>query len=679
MRHEADALSEADRMRGPQGQARPAGHARLAGPQLTLWLGVLAAAVVVATALLLGVALRERERENWREQMSNLSMTLAEHAGQTLFSAHTVLSSLHDVVKATPLETEAQWLAFASAPARHQLLVDKVSSNPIIDVATLTSATGQVLNFTRSYPAPPINLSERDYFKAHQADPSLEVFTSVPVRNKGNGKWVFYITRRVNNSQGQMLGLILVGVSVEVFSRFYQQVASHLGEGASVSLYRSDLTLLTRYPLKDEWVGKRMAGGAAEAYLLTGARGSGLLHTRTPDAAHSGLGRAALAAPTVLQRFPLVVMPVVEEAFYLRNWKQARNGIALVAALCLLLLAAGVAALLRSARAVNAELEERVRAQDSLRAMHIELELRVQQRTAELSQEVQERRQAQEALAQLNARIASVSHRAGMAEVANSVLHNVGNVLNSVNVSVSLLDERLRSTPLRDLPAAAQLIASKGGALGEFLTHDPQGQQFPHFLSLLAEHWQREHDMLQSEAKNMRAHVQVIKDIIGRQQALSGQAGLREFVDVAQLLGDVLAIHALPLRRSDIQVEKRLQGLRPWLGDRIRVSQVLLNLVVNAQESLESSGRLPRILRLEAELQPGGELLLSVADNGLGIAPEHMPRLFTYGFTTKADGHGFGLHSSALAAQEMGGSLQAFSAGVGQGATFVLRLPELSA
>jgi signal transduction histidine kinase len=667
--------SEPQSVAGPTAPAdRPSGPG---GVSLMLWLGSVAALVVVATALLLGLALREREQQSWRQQVSNLSLTLAEHASQTLFSAHTVLSSLNDVVKSAHLETDAQWQAYAGAAARHQLLVDKVSSNPIIDVATFTSRSGQVLNFTRSYPAPPINLSERDYFKAHVADPTLEVFTSVPVRNKGNGKWVFYLTRRVNNSQGEMLGLILVGVSVEVFSKFYQQVATHLGEGASVSLYRSDLTLMTRFPLKDDWVGKRMVGGATDAFLQTGARGSGVLQTRTPDQAQTGPGPTALAAPTVLERYPLVVMPVVDEAFYLRNWRQVRNGIFMVAALCLVLLAGGMAVLLRSARMVNAELEERVRAQASLRAMHGELELRVLQRTAELSQEVQERRQAQEALAQLNARIASVSHRAGMAEVANSVLHNVGNVLNSVNVSVSLLDERLRSTPLQDLPAAAELIRAHQGRLGEFLTQDKQGQQFPPFLSLLAEHWQREHEMLQSEAKNMRAHVQVIQEIISRQQALSGQAGLREFVDVAQMMGDVLAIHALPLRRSEIEVEKKWNGLRPWMGDRIRVSQVLLNLVVNAQESLEVSDCRPRRLHLQAELQADGGLEITVSDNGLGIAAQHMPRLFTYGFTTKADGHGFGLHASALAAQEMGGSLEAFSAGTGQGAAFVLRLPEL--
>jgi hypothetical protein len=71
-------------------------------------------------------------------------------------------------------------------------------------------------HFSRAYPIPPINLAERDYFKAHLNNPGLGDFISQPVRNKGNGKWTFYISRRLNDEQGQFLGLVLVGISVEV-------------------------------------------------------------------------------------------------------------------------------------------------------------------------------------------------------------------------------------------------------------------------------------------------------------------------------------------------------------------------------------------------------------------------------------------------------------------------------
>jgi C4-dicarboxylate-specific signal transduction histidine kinase len=649
------------------------------GRRLIWILGLAAALMVVITSVVAALGLRETERQAWRHQMSNLSLTLAEHASQTLFSAHTVLGSLNDVVKAARLETEPQWREFASAPTRHQLLVDKVSSNPVIDVATFVSSQGEVLNFTRSFPPPPINLAERDYFKAHVANPRIEVFTSVPVRNKGNGKWVFYITRRVNNSQGEMLGLILVGVSVEVFSRFYERVASNLGDGASISLYRRDMTLMTRWPHRDELVGQRNMAGATHEVLDLRGQSHDVVETRLPRFTEGQAPTPRMAAPRALERYPFVVTPVVTADFYLRNWRDMRNWILTFAALSLALLAAGMAMLLRAQRQIEAELAQRVRAQTLLLSLHDQLEERVKERTAELSREVQERKQAQSELAQLNARIAAVSHRAGMAEVANSVLHNVGNVLNSVNVSVNLLSERLRHTPMADLPAASALIAAHRHDLAEFLTHNPQGQQFPAFISLLAQHWQQEHALLIGEAEQLRASVGQIKEIVGRQQALSGQTGLREWIAIDQMVGEVLAIHELPLRLAEIAVTQEHKTSDPWMGDRIKISQILLNLVVNAEEALRGSPNRPRTLHVESKVDERGALILAVSDNGPGIEPVAMERLFGYGFTTKADGHGFGLHASALAAQEMGGTLQARSEGVSRGAQFVLSLPGVSA
>jgi signal transduction histidine kinase len=635
--------------------------------------------MVLATSLIVALGLRETERQAWQHQMSNLSLTLAEHAGQTLFSAHTVLGSLNDVVKAARLETEGQWREFASSPVRHQLLVDKVSSNPVIDVATFVSNQGEVLNFTRSFPPPPINLAERDYFKAHVADPRLDVFTSVPVRNKGNGKWVFYITRRVNNSQGEMLGLILVGVSVEVFSKFYERVASNLGEGASISLYRRDMTLMTRWPHRDALVGQRNLGSATHTVLDIQGKSHDVIETQLPRFTEGQAPIPRMAAPRALERYPFVVTPVVTEAFYLENWRNMRNWILAFAVIGLTLLAAGLAMMLRAQRQLEAELAQRVRAQTLLLSLHDQLEMRVKERTGELSREVQERKQAQSELAQLNARIAAVSHRAGMAEVANSVLHNVGNVLNSVNVSVSLLGDRLRRTPLADLPAASALIQAHQHDLADFLINHPQGRQFPAFIELLAQHWRQEHALLLGEAEQLRVSVGQIKEIVSRQQALSGQTGLREWIDITQMVSEVLTIHALPLRLAEVSVTQDHAAPQNWMGDRIKISQILLNLVVNAEEALRASSNLPRTLHIESRVDEAGALVLTLTDNGPGIEPVAMERLFGYGFTTKADGHGFGLHASALSAHEMGGTLEARSDGVGRGARFVLRLPGVSA
>ncbi|HWN66657.1 MAG TPA: ATP-binding protein [Haliangium sp.] len=103
--------------------------------------------------------------------------------------------------------------------------------------------------------------------------------------------------------------------------------------------------------------------------------------------------------------------------------------------------------------------------------------------------------------------------------------------------------------------------------------------------------------------------------------------------------------------------------------------EILLNLVSNARHALRDSGRPDKRLRVRVEAADAQRARIHVEDNGLGIAPEHRERLFRLGFTTKHDGSGIGLHSSANAAQELGGSLTFHSDGPGQGARFTLELP----
>ncbi len=422
------------------------GQVRLApGRSMVVTVGIGAALIICAAAFSVAYSRLESAREDWSEQLSNLSLILAEQASQSLFSAHTVLNSLSDVVTQAHLENEQDYRTFVSAEERFRLLVDKTNSNPIIDVATFVSAEGKVLNFTRAFPPPQIDLSDRDYFQAHRADASIETYTSVPVRNKGNGKWVFYLSRRVNNSRGEMLGLILVGVSVDVFSRFYERVGMNLGEGSSLALYRSDFTLMTRWPLVDDLVGKKILSSATKTVIADLGRKEGVIVVDTPRELDGNKVTPRMAAPRMLDRYPFIVTPVVTEQLFLRNWREGVRWIVATAAVGLMLLFFGVRSLLRADTKVRDELQKRIRAQESLYAAHEQLETRVAERTSELTREISERESIQQKLEDANVRVAAVSHRAGMAEVANSVLHNVGNVLNSVSVSAQLLHDRIAS------------------------------------------------------------------------------------------------------------------------------------------------------------------------------------------------------------------------------------------
>jgi len=292
-----------------------------------------------------------------------------------------------------------------------------------------------------------------------------------------------------------------------------------------------------------------------------------------------------------------------------------------------------------------------------------------------LALDVTERRRAEEDLARLNKQLVEASRSAGMAEVANSVLHNVGNVLNSVNVSATLVADRLRGSALKDFPAAADLLRAHTADLGDFLTAHPQGKQLPGFLLLLARHWAEEQSVLLKETETLNGHVQHIKEVVKRQQALSGLSGLVEAASVEDIIEDALAINESSLVRNGVQVVRELAVLPPLLLDKVKIEQILVNLVRNAQEALVESGSSDRRIWMRTEGRVGGQLRIEVRDNGPGIPPDVLTRLFTHGFTTKKTGHGFGLHASFIAAREMGGSLNVQSEGRGQGASFTLVLP----
>ena len=180
--------------------------------RLTIIAGVALSLLIVINAAVSIYTLRQNTINERASELETLTLILSEHTSQTIFSANTVLDSIMDVVDLAKVETEAEYKAFASEKAQFDLLVEKTKSNPIIDVSTFVSSTGEVLNFSRSFPAPPINLSDRDYFQWLSKNNQTDTFYSVPVQNKGNGKWVFYLAKRVNSSKGDFLGAILVGV-----------------------------------------------------------------------------------------------------------------------------------------------------------------------------------------------------------------------------------------------------------------------------------------------------------------------------------------------------------------------------------------------------------------------------------------------------------------------------------
>jgi signal transduction histidine kinase len=284
--------------------------------------------------------------------------------------------------------------------------------------------------------------------------------------------------------------------------------------------------------------------------------------------------------------------------------------------------------------------------------------------------------EAEVRLSELHRTLVDVSRRAGMAEVATGVLHNVGNTLNSVNISTGLVIDQLRKSRVTGLAKAVELLREHSADVGTFLSQDPQGRKFPSYLMALSTQLQQEREALLQEMHLLRDSVDHIKSIVSMQQKHARAAGALESIHIPQLIDEALRLHAVSFERRGIRIEREYAEVPPVTVDRHKLLQILINLLSNARHALSDSGKEDKRLSIRVRTSAEGErLLLEVSDNGKGIAPEHLKRMFTQGFTTKPTGHGFGLHISALSAAEMKGKLSCASAGPGQGATFTLELP----
>ncbi|OAJ50386.1 hypothetical protein ALQ29_01892 [Pseudomonas marginalis pv. marginalis] len=278
-------------------------------------------------------------------------------------------------------------------------------------------------------------------------------------------------------------------------------------------------------------------------------------------------------------------------------------------------------------------------------------------------------------MSQVQTELQAKSRQAGMAEIATTVLHNVGNVLNSVNVSAELVSSQMRTSKAQGLGKVAQMMNEHVDDLSDFLSSDPKGQMLPGYLLKLAEVVTAEQQGIIEELEQLTKGIDHIKAIVAAQQSYAVAVSVVETVSVPALIEDALRLSAGSRARQEVAVVKEIADLPLLSLDRHRVLLILVNLIGNARQAMDGVVDRNPCITLDASLVDGSVLRMSVADNGNGIAPEHLARIFSHGFTTRKDGHGFGLHSCALAAQEMGGRLTMHSDGAGQGATFTLDIP----
>lgn len=292
-----------------------------------------------------------------------------------------------------------------------------------------------------------------------------------------------------------------------------------------------------------------------------------------------------------------------------------------------------------------------------------------------LIHDITERKRAEAELEATHRELLEASWRAGRAEIAAGVLHNVGNVLNSVNVSAGLVASQVRQCQVSNLAKAVQLLREHADDLPDFLTRDEKGKRLPQFLYDVAQHLLERQGSALGELESLTANIEHLKNIVSTQQSYAGVSGVVETVVLAEVLEDALRINAAALVRHGIELHRQYAEVPPLTLDKHKLLQILVNLVRNAKYALCESDRPDRQLTVRLASPDAERVRIEVCDNGVGISKENLTRIFSAGFTTRADGHGFGLHVSALAAREMGGSLTAHSDGPGRGATLTLELP----
>jgi signal transduction histidine kinase len=296
-------------------------------------------------------------------------------------------------------------------------------------------------------------------------------------------------------------------------------------------------------------------------------------------------------------------------------------------------------------------------------------------RLQEEKQHATDNQEAYARLAEAQQRLMALSRQAGMAEVATGVLHNVGNVLNSVNVSATIVADRIRESRVTNLAALADMLQQHYGDLPDYLIHDPKGRRVVPYLVELASSLGKERHVMLHELELLTGYVEHIKKIVSTQQSYGKVSGVIENVSLQDLAEDAIRVVEPGIKRRGVRLERSYDAVPPVALDKHSVFQILLNVLRNALQAIDAAAKDEKRIGVRICRHGVDRVRVEVSDSGIGLTAENLTRIFAHGFTTRSDGHGFGLHSAALAAKQLGGGLWAESEGPGLGATFTLELP----
>ncbi|WP_244936570.1 EAL domain-containing protein [Methylobacterium currus] len=322
----------------------------------------LLAALIATTAGLLVRSLHEHAVTETERSLVGLSTVLADQADRALQSIELVQDTVIGEVRSAQVASEEAYAAFAGREPLHEALKTRIAALPQVNAVTVIDRRGTLLNFSRYWPIPTVNIADRDYFKALATDPALDRFISRPVQNRGDGVWTIYIARKVRAPDGNFLGLVLGAVELAYFERLYEAIAP--ARDYVVSVFRDDGTLLVRYPQYDGSIGRSFAETAAVRIALKNPAG-GVLRNVSPIDGHD-----RIAATRALARYPMILSVSRTAEASLAEWRRQAWLIGAAALLLDLGLAGLVLIAFRQARAqARLAQAEAARAAAELRAL----------------------------------------------------------------------------------------------------------------------------------------------------------------------------------------------------------------------------------------------------------------------------------------------------------------------
>lgn len=708
-------------------------------PVLSGWAGRVVPLCLVVCVLIGSIAafLAYRARdfaiEEWKSTAAHMSAILAEQAGQSVRAADLVLKSvLADIEVAAPRDAD-ELRAFATQKHVFETLVERTKSVPQIDVATIIAGGGEVLTFTRSWPPPPINLGDRDYFAAMSGAVNNGLFLSVPVRNRGNGTWVFYLARQIRGRDGTPIGVAIVGLASSFFNQFYEAIGR--GEESAISLFRDDGVLLARHPMRGAVIGTSFADQPVFRDALPNLPPGEAMVTHGYRLADPTAAVVRIVAPTRVQGFPLVLNVTVTDKIFLALWRQL---VAVITVAGLALMAVAVALTVVATRAIaksTREAERRQRAQLALSYSEMRMRSLVETVSDGVflidasgyfvdlnapgrallgvgEDEDLSRREVVSYVAEPYRAVWRSNHMrvlAGETVVWQFDLVARGDETVRVEKTAvqTLLPDGSRGhlAVLRNITARHRatmqlrerqqeaMRAARVTAMGTMASGIAHELNQPltaaanvASAALMAIPPAATLDSTDTRSRRLRTQLEAIVrhnlragEIVRRlRNFIEGADHEVTTVEPADLVAESLRI-ARSERRGETGTDAEIttfiaDDVEPIFADQTQLQQVLTNLIRNAEQAA-SGAALVRIKVSASRSADGGSIVFAVEDNGKGLDAADLEHVFEPFVSSKAGGMGIGLAISRTIVNAHGGRLWAESRGVGKGATFLFSIP----